>query len=334
MEYEIPPPALKSMIQQAIQQALANYVSIVLKDSAGNELSGYVKNLDTPLSTSWREATLIPAMYFDANYQINGYSSISGGSFSPSAYSLSNGYWAGTSSGQYIEFQFYGTWFDVVFYQKSGVANIYLDGQLIATVDVSSLKGPIYNAVWHGPRNLSDDYHTVRIEVASDTIYVVGIMVDASKNAWRLVPLMQSLLTSVQNLWYFGTVYAGLLVRSLYSTSPVFTEKFPGYKTYVYTTTTLAAGGTWTSAWVDCLGSPPRARRIYTTLYSDQSGTMFIDYSPDGTNVDASESYSYTGGSTYAIGPIEVKGRYARVRYVNGNTDQSVFRLYAWFMGD
>jgi hypothetical protein len=331
---------LIDLLRQAIREELTSgdagtrklladlLLSIILKDSAGAELSGYVKNLDIPLSMlPLGELCLIPAWYHLGGTAVYGYSAYSGGNFTLFTSSLTGGHWSSSTAGDYIEFQFYGTWFDVVFYQKSGVANIYVDGTKVATVDVSALKGPVYNLVWHGPRNLSDGYHTVRIEVASGAVYVVGILADPAKNAWRIVPFPLTLL-------YYANVGYGIYTRSYSTGYPIFAEKWPAYKTYVSTTTTLAAGGSWTSAWIDCLGSMPRAKKIYITCYSDQSGTIYIDYSPDGTNVDGSESISYTGGTTPAIAAVEVKGRYARIRYVNGTTDQTVFRLYAFFMGE
>jgi len=303
-------------------------LSAVLKDSAGAELSDYIKRLDVPLSRlPLGELCLIPALYDAGTFLVMGYFSLSGGSTVSNTNSISGGYWGAGIVGNYIEFQFFGTWFDVVFFQKSGTANVYVDGTKIATIDVSALKGSPYNPVWHGPRNLSDDYHTVRIEVASGWVYVVGIMVDPAKNAWRVVPFARALAYNMH-------VAYGIYVRGYGTSYPVFDEKSPVYKTYVYTTTALAAGGVWASASVDCLGSQPRAKRIYITCYSDQSGTIYVEFSSDNNNWDASESISYTGGSTPAIATIEVKGRYARIRYVNGATAQSVFRLYAYFMGE
>jgi hypothetical protein len=321
--------------EQLAAKLASKLLQAILKDSSGAELSDFVKNLDQPLSKlTLSELTLIPAVYYNGYAYIYGYSSYSGGGFSPDDFALTGAYWSSSTAGNYIEFQFYGTWFDVVFRSKSGVANIYVDGANIATVDVSALSGPLYNLVWHGPRNLSDDYHTVRVEVSSGTVYVVGILVDSSKNAWRIIPFPYRPFNSLYWLFYYGVSTTGLFVRGYGSSNPVYAEKFPGYKLYVYTTTALAANGVWTSSSVDCLGSVPRANKIYITCYSDQSGTIYVDYSSDGTYWDSSESISYTGGTTPAIAPIVVKSRYARIRYVNGATAQSVFRLYAYFMGD
>jgi hypothetical protein len=348
----ISPEDLKRLIKEALREELTSgdpatrrllaelLLSMVLKDSTGSELSQYIRNLDTPVSRipsmmPLGELALIPARYYYIASDARGYARYKGGSWYSATDCLTGGYWYSSTPGDYIEFEFYGTWFDVMFWAKSGVVNIYVDGKLIATVDVSSLKGPAYNLVWHGPRDLSDDYHTVRIEVVSGAVYVVGVMVDPSKNAWRIVPFPYALLLYPYYLYYYGAIASGLYVRGYNPSYPVFAEKSPIYKTYVYTTTALAAGGAWTSAWVDCLVSRPCAKRIYITVYSDVDGTLYIEYSSDAVNVDAVESYSYTGKSTPIIGPIEVKGRYARIRYVNNpTTAQSVFRLYAWFMGE
>jgi hypothetical protein len=311
-------------------------LSTMLRDSAGVELSGYIRNIDVPLSRMpLGELALIPAVYYTTRTPIYGYARISGGGFVYSPESISGGYWSGFTAGDYIEFEFYGTWFDVVFFEKAGGVNIYVDGVLRATVDVSKLKGPYRNVVWRGPRDLSDDYHTVRIEyVPGFPVRVVGVVVDPAKNVWRIIPFLYDLHFMINGLYGQGTAAAGIYVRSNTTSNPVYAEKWPAFRTTVSTTTALAAGGTWISASVDCIGFPPRVRRILVTLFSDQSGTLYIEFSPDNTNWDSVESFSYTGNTTPVIGPVEVKGRYARLRYVNGATAQTVFRLYAWFMGD
>jgi hypothetical protein len=312
-------------------------LSVVLRDSAGGELSGYLKNIDVPISRMpLGELALIPAVYYTGRTAIYGYARYSGGLFGYSPDSISGGYWHTTVVGYYIEFEFYGTWFDVVFLTRSGVVNIYVDGVMIARVDASKLKGPLRNVVWHGPRNLSDDYHTVRIEVAATTpLYLVGILVDPAKNAWRIIPFPYDPGYALERLRSQSEAGPGHYVRGYTTGHPVYAEKWPAYRTVVSTTTALAAGGSWTSASVDCLGARPYVRRIYVTVYSNVDGTLFIEYSPDNTNWDSVESFPYTGDTTPVIGPVEVKGRYARLRYVNNpTTAQTVFRLYAWFMGE
>lgn len=89
------------------------------------------------------------------------------------------------------------------------------------------------------------------------------------------------------------------------------------------TTTTLLAsesyeGASFTSggyAWI--VGS----------LYADQDGTLKIQQSNDGTSWDVEDSISYTAEEKTGFS-YEVVGNTARVVYVNGATDQTVFRLY------
>ncbi|MEM4430207.1 MAG: hypothetical protein QXM08_03525 [Thermofilaceae archaeon] len=91
------------------------------------------------------------------------------------------------------------------------------------------------------------------------------------------------------------------------------------------TTTALAAGASWTSPTVDMLNHS----KLYVTVFADQAGTLYIEQSPDGTNWDVSESISVSAGAGVAV-VREIAARYCRVRYVNGATAQTVFRLYVW----
>jgi len=295
-------------------------------DNVGLATNSKLDEVISAVSAISGGVSIIPAYYMAGRTQITGYDSYSGGGILISARVITGRCWSSSTVGDYVQFKFYGKFVNVIFYEKSGVADIYIDDMTTpyATVDVSALDGPDYNPVWVGPQDLSDDYHTIRIAVNSGTVGVVGVVVDPSKNAWRIRPfpyeLDVNLDLAANNAWL--------------SSAGVYVNTWPAYKTAVSTTTALAANGTWTSSSVDCLGSKPYAKKIYITCYSDVDGTIYIDYSPDNSNWDASESISYTGGSTPAITPIEVKGRYVRIRYVNGATDQTTFRLYARFMGD
>ena len=68
---------------------------------------------------------------------------------------------------------------------------------------------------------------------------------------------------------------------------------------------------------------------IYLNVFSDvESATdgLVVEQSTDGTNWDFNDTYSVPAntGKTYSIQPA---GRYIRVKYTNGGTDQTVFRL-------
>ena len=68
---------------------------------------------------------------------------------------------------------------------------------------------------------------------------------------------------------------------------------------------------------------------VNITVFADQAGTLYIEQSSDGANWDISESISVSANTGQGISR-EVIGRYVRVRYVNGATAQTVFRLYVW----
>lgn len=69
--------------------------------------------------------------------------------------------------------------------------------------------------------------------------------------------------------------------------------------------------------------------RIVGTVYSDHAGTVYIDWSSDGVNVDYSDSQAVSAATGTKFS-FEVVAPYASLRYVNGGTAQTVFRLYAW----
>jgi len=271
-------------------------------------------------------ATFIPPTYKNGTTWIYGYDDYSGGTIYATRDSVTGSYWKAGSTGDWIQFKFWGTFVNVIFWSAMGKAKIYIDDLTTpyAEVDVSALGSYGRHYVWKGPNNLSDDYHTIRIEAVALNLYVCGIMVDGTKNAWRVFPFYHDLFYNLQQCGY----------RGIYSDSGIYVQQFPTYRTSVSTTSTLGANASWTSSSVDCLGSNPRVKKIYITCYSDVDGTIYVEFSPNNSNWDAVESISYTGGSTSPINPIEVKGRYARIRYVNGATAQSVFRLYAWFLSD
>ena len=92
-----------------------------------------------------------------------------------------------------------------------------------------------------------------------------------------------------------------------------------------YTTTALAASASWTSA----VDSDPATGRIVGSVYADQAGTLYVEQSPNGTNWDVVDSFSVSAGAGLGFS-VEKVCPYARVRYVNGATAQTVFRLYVY----
>ena len=99
------------------------------------------------------------------------------------------------------------------------------------------------------------------------------------------------------------------------------------------TTTPLGSNGTYkTSGQVAANGEFVRVNgysRVVGTVFADQAGTLNIDWSSDGQNVDYTDTVAVSA-STKTKFSLEVVAPYASVRYVNGASAQGTFRLYAW----
>ena len=88
------------------------------------------------------------------------------------------------------------------------------------------------------------------------------------------------------------------------------------------TNTPLGNAGVYTSATL----MAETYDTIIGTVFADQSGTLYIEQSTDGTHWDFSSANSITGGTGEAI--LEnIVAPYFRARYVNGATPQTAFRL-------
>lgn len=94
---------------------------------------------------------------------------------------------------------------------------------------------------------------------------------------------------------------------------------------YASTSIPLAANGTYTSS----TESTSYTGRIVGTVFADVGGTLIIEQSPDNTNWDLQDSYSVQANVGLGFS-VEKVASYARVRYVNGPTAQTVFRLYIY----
>ena len=102
---------------------------------------------------------------------------------------------------------------------------------------------------------------------------------------------------------------------------------FPAGQNYLISinnssTTPLGGGATFTGTAEDITG--------YSTIgvmaFADQAGTLYIDYSTDGTNWDYSDSFTIYA-NTAITAQNEPHGRYYRIRVVNGGAAQGVLRL-------
>lgn len=87
----------------------------------------------------------------------------------------------------------------------------------------------------------------------------------------------------------------------------------------------LGGAGSETSEWIDCTTIP----YLVGGCISDVDGTLYLDFSVDGSTVYHTESAAITGGAATADSGLKfcVTGRFARARYVNGAGAQSSFTL-------
>lgn len=91
------------------------------------------------------------------------------------------------------------------------------------------------------------------------------------------------------------------------------------------TNTPLGAGGTFTGVFEEVLPFADLTVLIHTDQQSAVDG-FIVEYSSNGINVDATDVFSVVTlfGQQYSFG---VNSRYVRIRYVNGATPQTTFRL-------
>lgn len=69
---------------------------------------------------------------------------------------------------------------------------------------------------------------------------------------------------------------------------------------------------------------------IIGMVFADQAGNIFIEQSMDGTNWDLSTTYAILANDGKGF-KEDVFAPYVRVRFVNGATPQTAFRLTARF---
>jgi hypothetical protein len=84
----------------------------------------------------------------------------------------------------------------------------------------------------------------------------------------------------------------------------------------------LGAAGTYTGEAVNVSSYAS----VVIALKTDQSGTLYAEFSPDGENWDSSLSSTVTAGVN-EVHRYTITRKWFRVRYVNGGTPQTYFRL-------
>jgi len=93
------------------------------------------------------------------------------------------------------------------------------------------------------------------------------------------------------------------------------------------TTTPLVAGGVYTSDWFDALNYSRVTLLSHSNVASATNGVEVIQ-STDAQNEDYSTQNSALAGAGLPIS-VEIIARWVRIRYTNGATNQTTFRLAA-----
>ena len=111
------------------------------------------------------------------------------------------------------------------------------------------------------------------------------------------------------------------------------------------TTTALDASATYTGTYRRVFYVPdatlsetpfhtPWARYLTGIAYADQSGTLYVDQSNDGSTTHFTESFAVTSGSGGSAAFLRrVYAPFIRVRYVNGGSNQGTFSLFSILIG-
>lgn len=94
-------------------------------------------------------------------------------------------------------------------------------------------------------------------------------------------------------------------------------------------TTPLGANATYTGAGFDTMADGINFTWLTGIVYANQSGSLQIQQSLDGTTWDVIDGITCNAGTAYKIS-VDVVSRHVRFVYVNGATAQTTFRLHAF----
>lgn len=87
----------------------------------------------------------------------------------------------------------------------------------------------------------------------------------------------------------------------------------------------LGISGTFTSGTHDLINE----RRIVGAVRPSHAGNLYVDHSADGANWVEGDAQAIGANTTVGFDQVAY-GRYVRVRYANGATAQTSFRIFAY----
>jgi hypothetical protein len=120
----------------------------------------------------------------------------------------------------------------------------------------------------------------------------------------------------------------------------VFTKEF--FQPYTDSLTPLAGNATYTGTSRQCSMSGVPSNKFRVGVYADQAGTLYIQVSPNGTDWYDAKFKSDAGtwvvslavsATTFAWAELPLCLPYVRVKYTNGATIQTIFKLYSALLG-
>jgi hypothetical protein len=100
---------------------------------------------------------------------------------------------------------------------------------------------------------------------------------------------------------------------------------------FIGTTVPLGSGADWESDSDSYPGYPVQSnyqKILQGSVFADQAGTLYVEQSGDMVNWDLQTTITVTASTGEAIN-VTVVLPWVRVRYVNGGSDQTIFRIFA-----
>jgi hypothetical protein len=94
-------------------------------------------------------------------------------------------------------------------------------------------------------------------------------------------------------------------------------------------TTVLGASATYTGASFDTMADGVNYTWLTGLAFSAQAGQWLVDQSDDGTNWYNTDATNLTANTPSKM-IVDIVARYVRIRYINGATAQTSFKLAAY----
>jgi hypothetical protein len=107
-----------------------------------------------------------------------------------------------------------------------------------------------------------------------------------------------------------------------------YAASFPGNRRIAWRIDPLAGNASTNSGWIPCT----QLTRLEGSCFADQAGTLLIEFSDDGVNVDYRRTIAIAASdlANSAWDQLIPGHPYVRFTYTNGAVAQGIFRFYAY----